>query len=287
MPSQSPQSPAIFPLTEADLAGALALVRECGWNQVAADWQLFLRQGAAFCVRAPEGGLAATAAILPYEGFGWISMVLVGLAHRRQGLATRLLQEAIADLRHRGLVPVLDATPAGRAVYRQLGFVDGVAITRWRRTASSSEPLAARVSVTPLAEGDWDAIAALDAQAFGADRLPLLRALAARSRGFACVARDGDRLAGYLLGRDGRLATQLGPIVAADAATGRALFAHALERIDTPLLVDALDRAAGFTDLLPAAGFAVERGYTRMALGAQASFGEAPGVLAIAGPELG
>lgn len=281
---------AIATLTPGDLPGALALVRECGWNQVEADWMLFLREGAAFKVATPAGEIAATCAILPCEPFGWISMVLVGTAHRRQGLATELLQLGMARLRERGLVPVLDATPAGREVYRQLGFRDGWPITRWRRTAGPSpvvEPLSATVTVTPLTDAEGADIAAMDAEVFGADRTPLLRALAARSQGFACVARRNDRLAGYLLGRDGRLATQIGPLVADDEDTAQALFVHALARIDGPVLLDVLDRHAAFARLLPAAGFAIERGYTRMALGRDSGFGDAQRMVAIAGPELG
>ncbi|HEX2543566.1 MAG TPA: GNAT family N-acetyltransferase [Ramlibacter sp.] len=285
MPSQSP---AIAPLTPADLPDALALVRECGWNQVEADWDVFLSEGAAFRVGTPQGEIAATAAILPYRPFGWISMVLVGAGHRRRGLATQLLQRCIAELRERGLVPMLDATPAGREVYRQLGFHDGWAITRWRRTAPASQWLpAGEDGVAPLQDEHWAELAALDAQAFGADRLPLLRALAARCRDFACVARADGRVTGFLLGRDGRLATQVGPLVAQDAATAQALLAHALRRIDAPVLLDVLDRHCDFSALLPRCGFAVERGYTRMALGADRAFGDDARMVAIAGPELG
>lgn len=283
-------SPAIASLTPEHLPGALALVAECGWNQVAADWMLFLREGEAFRVTTPQGEVAATAAILPYHSFGWISMVLVGGAHRRQGLATHLLQRCIGQLREQGLVPVLDATPAGREVYRQLGFRDGWAITRWRRNAASSPslpPPAVGVDVQALRESDWSDIAAMDAQAFGADRLALLRGLAARSQRFACVARRGGRLAGYLLGRDGRLATQLGPLAADDQDIARSLFAHALGHVDGAVLLDVLDRHAEFGALLPPAGFAVERGYTRMALDHDGGFGDAQRMVAIAGPELG
>ena len=57
------------------------------------------------------------------------------IAHR--GLATRLL----SALRRgrcapRGRVPVLDATPAGAAVYRHAGFVPGFAIERWEGDAA-------------------------------------------------------------------------------------------------------------------------------------------------------
>lgn len=283
--------PSIAALDDADLRDAEALVRECGWNQVAADWSLFLRAGAAFKVPLADGGLAATAAILPYAPrFGWISMVLVSQAQRRQGLATALLERCIATLRERGLVPVLDATPAGREVYRQMGFVDGWAITRWRRTASApaiDRPIAAGVRVRPLQDADWPRLLAIDAEVFGSDRGTLLRALAARSSAFACVAERGGVPAGYLLGRDGRIATQVGPVVADDVQVAQALLAYALPRIDGPVLVDALDQHTAIAARLAAEGFAVERGYTRMTLGADRPFGDAHRTFAIAGPELG
>ena len=66
-----------------------------------------------------------------------------------------------------------------------------------------------------------------------------------------------------------------------------ALLAHALARIEGPVLLDVLDRHAHFPALLGAAGFAVERGYTRMTLDREIPFGDAALMVAIAGPELG
>lgn len=281
----------ISSLTAADLDGAQALVIEAGWNQVRADWELFSELGAAFKVTAQDGEVAATAATLPFARFGWISMVLVGKRHRRQGIATVLLEHCIARLRDQGLVPVLDATPAGRTVYRPLGFHDGWPITRWRRTERGATlPDAGgsgAITVRAPREDDWPALLALDEKAFGAARLPLLRRLEPRSRGFACVAERDGGLTGYLLGRNGRQATQVGPIVAIDPGSAQALLAHALARIDGPVLLDVLDRHTGLPPALTAAGFAVERGYTRMTLGADGAFGEANLMIAIAGPELG
>jgi GNAT superfamily N-acetyltransferase len=282
---------AIQPLGRGDLDGAQALVAESGWNQVRADWELFAELGAAFAVLRADAQVAATAATLPYSGFGWISMVLVAKPHRRQGIATALLEHCIAHLRNAGLVPVLDATPAGREVYRPLGFHDGWPITRWRRVASEAAVLDAAVpssfEIRSLRDDDWPQVSSLDANAFGADRLPLLRRLHARAARFACVAMGSARVEGYLLGRDGRNATQVGPIIAHDAATASALLAHALARIDGPVLLDVLDRHACLAPLLTAAGFAVERSYTRMTLGRDTPFGDARLMAAIAGPELG
>jgi len=273
-------------LAAADLEGANALVAEAGWNQTSADWRIFLELGRGFAVKAADGSLAATAATLPYpSGFGWISMVLVTKAFRRRGIATRLLERCIRTLREAGMVPVLDATPAGRALYKPLGFRDGWPITRWRRTGTASA--AETPGVRALASGDWRALLALDAQAFGCDRAPLLERLRARSQAFTCVAEREGRICGFLLGREGRIATQMGPIVAEDEATATALTAYACARLPSPVIVDALERHGDFARWLVAHGFRKERPYTRMALGRDELFGDPRRCMAIAGPELG
>ena len=267
------------PLQEDDLTAAQALVTEAGWNQDTNDWRIFLELGSALAVKE-RGRLVATAATLPYpSGFGWISMVLVAGTHRRRGIATRLLERCMASLREAGMVPVLDATPAGREVYKPLGFRDGWAITRWRRQSGFQMENVAR----SLEEKDWPDVLALDAQAFGCDRAPLLERLRARSTGFGCVV-EGK---GFLLGREGRVATQLGPIVAEDEDTARALVSFACARIRGQVLLDALDRHSGLARWLEGQGFARERPYTRMALGRDELFGDPRRLAAIAGPELG
>jgi GNAT superfamily N-acetyltransferase len=275
------------PLAPSDVEAACGLVAEAGWNQNAADWAIFLELGSATAIKTGDGRLVATAATLPYaSGFGWISMVLVSAAFRRRGIATRLLEECISRLRSAGLVPVLDATPAGREVYKPLGFRDGWPIQRWRmrsHAATGGQPVKAR----SLMERDWGAVLAFDAAAFGCDRSPLLERLRPRCAGFSCVAEKNGRLRGFLLGREGRVATQLGPIVAEDEATAIGLAAHATRCLHAPIIVDALARHTGFASWLAAAGFERERPYTRMALGRDELFGDPGGTLAIAGPELG
>lgn len=274
-------------LGAADLDAAQALVAEAGWNQNRADWQVFLDLGRGFAVRDASGRLAATAATLPYpSGFGWISMVLVAKTFQRRGIATRLLKRCIAALQDEGMVPVLDATPAGREVYRPLGFRDGWPIVRWRRKTDSAGRNA-NPAVRALVNEDWHKVLALDRQAFGCDREPLLARLRARSSGFACVKEEGGRLRGFLLGREGRVAIQLGPIVAEDEAAAAELAAWAAARIASPVIVDALARHASFSRTLAAQGFEMERPYTRMALGREKLFGDPGRLMAIAGPELG
>ena len=94
-------------LAAAELPDAEALVREAGWNQVAADWEIFRALGTVYVARA-GGRVVATAATLPYSEFAWISMVLVAGEQRRRGLGTQLLKRCMAALNESGHIAVLD-----------------------------------------------------------------------------------------------------------------------------------------------------------------------------------
>src|SRR5262249_33953073 len=140
-------------LNDGDLDAAMALSIEAGWNQIACDWQMFIDLGSAVGIISTDGRLIATAATLPHGSrFAWISMVLVTATQRRQGLARWLLQDCIDRLSNHRLVPVLDATPAGRTVYSGLGFRDAWSMRRLisRAQASPTAPPAAGVTVRRL-----------------------------------------------------------------------------------------------------------------------------------------
>ena len=278
------------PLGPQHLAGCLELSRSANWNQNAADWELMLAIGRGWGITAPDGMLLASTLVLPYGGeFAWISMVLVLPEHRRRGHAKRLLRVAIAELQERGLTPVLDATPAGRAVYVQEGFVDTWGFARYSSAAAPSEAPGhgAGTSIRPLALKDWRAVLELDRPAFGASRETLLRALAARLPEAALVAERDGVIEGFLLGRDGRQARQLGPLVARDPVAAQALLEAGLARVPPPLYLDVVDRAPGLRESLERRGFAVQRPFTRMVLGAPRAPGQERAVFLVAGPELG
>jgi GNAT superfamily N-acetyltransferase len=281
-------SDAIEMLHPADLADAEALVREAGWNQIAADWRIFLELGTTYAVR-DAGRVIATAATLPYGGFAWVSMVLVAGAHRRRGLGTRLLRRAIDDLTAAGVVPVLDATPAGRALYLTLGFEDAWSLhrltcARWQRT---DEPPPGGTTIQPISDAVWPKLCAYDAAAFGADRSGVLTRLRGRLPPAELVAERDGRVVGFALGRDGRTHVEVGPLVAEDNATARALLSRALDALDAPIYIDLADAKADIRSWLEAHGFAPQRPYTRMLLGRREAFDDPHRTYALAGPELG
>ncbi len=271
-----------------DLGDADALVKEAGWNQSEADWRVFLDLGSVFAIR-DKGRVIATAASLPYGGrFGWISMVLIAGEYRRRGLATRLMERCIGSLTASGLVPVLDATPAGRAVYLGLGFKDSWPFQRMLlKEPPALEPLRSSVRVEPVTKGDWAELCAYDAGIFGADRSAVLSRLRGRLPEAEGLVRINGKIAGFLLGRTGRRAGQIGPLVADDGATAAALLDHAINAAAAPVYIDVMSDKQEILTQLEAAGFAYERPYTRMMLGRSESFQELPCTFAVAGPELG
>jgi GNAT superfamily N-acetyltransferase len=278
-------------LGEQHLAGAMSLSRAANWNQNEADWRMMLRLGRGFGLTAADGSLVASIVVLPYGSwFAWMSMVLVSPEHRRLGHASRMLRRALAYLQSRGLAAVLDATPAGHEVYVQEGLRDTWSFQRYSlpetRPMSGWQDISG-LKLRKLADRDWPQILGLDLPAFGASREPLLRALAARLPEAALVAGRREKICGYLLGRDGREARQLGPLVAADLPAAQALLSHALERVPAPLYIDIVDRHAGLRNWALMQGFSVQRPFTRMVHGAERAPGDNETVMLVAGPELG
>jgi GNAT superfamily N-acetyltransferase len=265
------------------LAGCLALSESANWNQNEADWRLMLSIGHGWGISLADGTLAASTLVLPYGGrFAWVSMVLVLPEQRRQGYASRLLGVAIKDLESRALIPVLDATPAGREVYQHEGFEDRWAFSRLATKSISPAPLGD--GVRALEVEDWRWILELDRAAFGASREMLLRALARRLPEAALVSK-GEK--GFVLGRDGREARQVGPVVAFDEHTATVLLSHALRAVEPPVYVDVVGHAPVLREWLEGRGFWFQRPFTRMVRGPEPAPGEERLVYCVAGPELG
>lgn len=276
---------AIRPLGADDIDAGMRLCALAGWNQLPDDWRMFLGLQPQRCFAAVrQGRVIGTATVLAYPGCAWIGMVLVDPGLRRMGIGTGLMQAAMASLPADAVLG-LDATAAGRPVYQRLGFADAQELRRLilRPRAPAAAPAP---GVRPMREDDLAAVTALDARAFGSERGALLRWLHRHHPTLAWVATGGDgTVRGCLLGRPGAVFTQLGPVVATDAATAQALVASALGAGHAgPVGLDAVDDPA-WCAWLASLGFVEERRFTRMLRGGRPAGGA--GLWAIAGPELG
>ena len=271
-------------LGEPHLAGCLALSRSAHWNQNEADWRLMLGFGRGWGITAEDGTLAASTLVLPYGGkFAWIAMVLVLPEHRRKGFATQLLKRALDENAKSGRLSILDATPAGQEVYKQEGFKGTWGFKRLSLSGSPRE-IPEKNNLRKMEARDWPHILDLDRKAFGGDREVVLRDLARRLPQAALVSESG-----FVLGREGREATQIGPLVARDEHGAYELLCAALSSVKPPVYLDLLDSRGEIKGRLEKAGFELQRPFTRMVHtpGEARAPGDAGLVYCPAGPELG
>ena len=265
-------------LTDGALAMLGQLVAQSGWNQTPQDWALFARLGDIFVLRGAAGHIVASGAVLPMgERAAWISMILVAPDARGQGLGRRVFAHCLDAVQTTGRTAMLDATPAGEVLYRQFDFEPLWRLTRWQRDARSALPAAAPQDAPML-----DTLAARDAEALGFARGPVLRHLVQREGGR--VLRHAE---GFAVVRAGRIAHHIGPVLATREAAAVALLAEAAGSLAGPVFVDVPDDRPALRDWLAGAGFTSQRGFVRMALGADAPSGQRSFIHAIAGPEFG
>jgi predicted N-acetyltransferase YhbS len=283
-------------MTVEDIPAGLALCRASGWNQVERDWRRFLEtQPGGAIVAERESRVIGTVATMRYgRRFAWVAMVLVDPAERSRGVGRALLTRGLSLLDDVETVR-LDATPAGEPLYRTLGFVEEARFSRLQlapgavRMAIAPDPVSTKlVTVRLLEPADWDAIAAFDARVFGAERRAMLEWLWAGAPEYAWVAFNGERLAGYVLGRSGHLFEHLGPIIADDAGTAARLLTTCLpSRADRAFVVDAPLDQVEWRRFLASTGFVEQRPFFRMSRGRPAPAGLPANLFATVGPEFG
>ena len=251
-------------MSPGDLLAAMRLKQAAGWNQSAQDWANIMALEPEGCwVYEAEGKVAGSTTVICYgQELAWIGMVLVLPEFRGRGYARLLMEHALGFLGQRQVRAIrLDATDMGRPLYAKLGFQDECAIERWAAPATAIPRPQPRTGLAPLQ--NMSELAALDRQAFGAGRTPVIERLA------ACFPAESLRAAkGFAMARPGSGAHFLGPCVAADAATARGLIetllaAHAGEAVFWDLLPEN-DEAVRLAREL---GFECRRRLVRMVLG--------------------
>jgi GNAT superfamily N-acetyltransferase len=278
----------IVPLGPEEAEAVMPLSSEAGWNQLPADWRFMLGVGQGAGVRDEEGRWIGTGLMLPLgKRIAWISMVLVKGSHRRRGIGSRLLEHCFQSAEQRGCIAGLDATEFGRPVYLRYCFRDVYPLRRWRLDGlpeRRSPP--AGLSLAPVGASDLGEVARYDLPRSGLEREHILAHLLERRPRLAFAARRGGGLAGYALAREGRIATQIGPVVADSAEIAVALVAAAMHAGAPPYMLDVPGAHADLTRWLERQGATAPRGFMRMLRRAHAPIEREGHVFALAGPEL-
>lgn len=146
-----------------------------------------------------------------YDQFAYIGMMAVLPAFQRQGYGRAIFEHVLDDLRKKGcLTYLLDATPAGAALYRQYHFIELDSASQY---SSHELPKIAHLSpkIDLLGDDHMSELVAFDQRYFGANRERLLRVFAADYPNRCFVKRDAQgKICGYLIAQSQRI----GPWVA-------------------------------------------------------------------------
>jgi GNAT superfamily N-acetyltransferase len=191
--------------------------------------------------------------------------------HKAEGdFAAATSSETVEDWRQAG-VPAGSPPPCGE------GLGVGVSSSRVRQGRASSQGLPGEPTTANRA-----GILARDRQVSGGDRGFLLENFLGRP-GTAVI---GDNQC-FVMMRQGRRATQIGPLIAGSDAEARDLLETALVAVSGPVILDVLEAGAGLNAVLEKRRFEAFRGFQRMVLDRPDLPGEPAALMVAAGPEFG
>ena len=197
---------------ERHLDGAVLLSREAGWPHRREDWAMLLALSHGF-VALQGDAVVGTAFLTPFgDDRATINMVIVAASMRGRGLGRKLMDAALQACGARECR--LTATADGLPLYEKLGFSATHEIRQHQGIPTPPPADAANGAM----ELDWigpeslPTVTALDLQALGMDRQPLLSLLTEAGR--MVVLREAGQVAGYAALRPFGRGEVIGPVVA-------------------------------------------------------------------------
>jgi ribosomal protein S18 acetylase RimI-like enzyme len=247
---------AIRPMVEADLDQLHQLSIGVGWPHRPEDWRLVIGLGHGVVACDAIGRVLGSAMWWPFgESFATVGMVITSPRLQAQGAGRELMEMIFAQIGSRDLR--LSSTKAGYRLYRSLGFEPvGRVFQHQGKALPPPAPVATLPGLRPVVPGDLDALARLDASAYGADRHQAIAALLPVSVG-TLLERDGA-VVGYALCRPFGRGHVVGPIVAEDDDMAIALLgAHVEARQGTFLRVDTAQEQGAFGAFLESCGLTI------------------------------
>jgi predicted N-acetyltransferase YhbS len=218
-------------MTHADIPAALSLSARVGWDHQARDLErvLFWSPDGCFVMVEGDGQVVGTVTTTPYDtDLAWIGLMIIAPDRQRRGLGGQMMRAALDHLITRGTKRImLDASEAGRPLYRSMGFNELYQVERWQGRASTYlGPRARRMKSTDLPD-----VLALDAALFGLNRAHILTRLMSEFPTLAWADYQQGKLEGYLLGREVNSGVYLGPWMSRSTTSAERLLRVALEQV--------------------------------------------------------
>ena len=255
------------PMQLSDVEAGMRLSTAEGWNQTEKDWKFFIeKQSICVVAEANNKVIGTTTAINYADQIAWIGMVLVDKNYRGRGVSKILLENVLEKLKQHKAIK-LDATSAGREVYKKFGFKDKYSITRMTCSRIKNFPFAndKNYLIDSIKTKDINEIAGFDEAVFGANRKQLIEYLIQQYPLKAWQLKRDNNIVAFALGRDGNKYHHIGPVIGETIHDAKMLISKALRRLnDQPVVVDVLNDKTELINWLQSLGFIKQREFIRM-----------------------
>lgn len=201
-------------MREADIDFALQMTSTEGWSSTRLDFEELLQFDPEGCFVAevdeiPIGMVCSC----PYDGFGFVSNLIVDREYRYKQYGTILMKHIIEYLEKRGVMTqLLDGVIKAISLYERLGFVKKYRSMRLEGTVKPEESDIVR----PMTSEDLEVINRLDTEFFGAPREKFLHSRYSHFPNLAKVMEVRGKIVGYIMGSESRDAIRIGPWVIRD-----------------------------------------------------------------------
>jgi GNAT superfamily N-acetyltransferase len=184
---------AIRPMTAADVEPAADLLHRGDFGDRLGFFRWAVEQPAIDLVVAADGDrLLGTGTGSVHGPVGWVGVIFVAREARSRGLGRRITRRVIERLEERGCrTQVLIASPMGRPIYEREGFAVLDRQIRFSIDGLPADDGPADPRIRPFAEGDREAVVALDHWATGEDRRVVIDALVDPVSTLVAVGPDG------------------------------------------------------------------------------------------------
>jgi len=252
----------VEPIERERSAENVALAREVGWPDTAADWDV-MHAGAIVLGITADGALVGQGALGLYGSVGTIAKMIVSPRFQRRGLGLRVLDGLLDEAQCRSMTVLgLVATPYGRPLYERRQFhpvgevvgLGGVAVGVTE--GASTRPL-----------DDVEGAIFLDRSCLGCSREAMLRARFRHAIATSCIQALDGGLEGYALATSQGEHAVIGPVVAHTEEQARALVSTVLSTIVGPVRMDVPGEQTSFRQWLCGLGLREQKLRSEMAFG--------------------
>ena len=262
----------IRPMLKQDIDFALLLTSCEGWGSIALDFEEILAFDPESCFileinEAPVGMICT----IPYDGFGFISNLIVLKEHRNRGLGAILMKHALAHLEKRGVRShLLDGVLSAVSLYERFGFEKK---HKPLRLEGRVEPKTSD-DIREMVKADLNDINGFDAKFFGASRKDFLESRLRHFPSLCKVLEIDGYIEGYIMGSERRGFIRIGPwVMKTNSERAEALlqdFSSACEGM--PLRMGVLENNEMALHILQKHGFAQKSYSWRMIRGVRGSW---------------